>query len=226
MAAIDAREIQETGLLGVQGIEILSRVLSGSEDRGARKEAMAALIRKGGLARDWIFKVLDDPKQKWFLKRNALMLLGKIGKYKQDIQYARRLLHHEHPKVRAEALNAVISLQAADADVAVIAALADADEKVRWRAMNGLADLSAVSEASIKKLLDLIAVEPPEVKEAADNFYRQTAQLIRAIGGFSDIPNREHVEDVILEIARTSSKPKKGLLKRITKTYVYLPSIM
>jgi len=207
-----------TGLLGIQGIEILSRVLSESEDRGARKEAMAALIRKGGLARNWIFKVLDDPKQKWFQKRNALMLLGKIGKYKQDMEYARRFLHHEQPKVRAEALNALISLQAADADKAVITALEDPDQQVRWRAMNGLADLSVVSEASIGKLLDWIAVEPPEDKEAADNFYDKTVRLIRAIGGFRKIPNRAEAEDAILGIARKFSKQNKGLFKRIAGT--------
>ena len=207
-----------TDLLGIQGIEILSRVLSDSENRGTRKKAMAALVRKGGLARDWIFKVLEEPRQKWFQKRNALMLLGQVGKYKQDIKHASRLLDHEHPRVRAEALDVVISLQSDDAEDAVIAALADTDDKVRWRAMNGLADLSAVSEASIKKLLGLITVEAPEDKEADDDFYHQTAQLIRAIGGFSNIPNREETEGVILEIARKSSEHKKGLFKRITKT--------
>jgi HEAT repeat protein len=207
-----------TGLLGTQGIEILSKVLSDSEDRGARKNAMTALTQKGKLVKDWIFKVLDDPKQKWFLKRNALMLLEQVGKNEEDIEHARQLLHHEHPRVRDEALNVVISLKAADAEDVVIAALGDADDKVRWRAINGLADLSPVSEASIKKLLGLITVEPPEDKEDAVNFYRKTAQLIRALGGLSDIPNREDAEDTILEIARQSSEQKKGLLNRIKKT--------
>jgi HEAT repeat protein len=207
-----------TGLLGMPGIEILSKVLSDSEDRGTRKKAMAALTQKGGLTRDWIFKVLDDPEQKWFLKRNALMLLGHVGKDETDIEPARQLLHHEHPRVRNEALNVIISLPAADAEEVVIAALRDADDKVRWRAMNGLADLSPVSEASIKKLLGLIAIKPPKDKKNADNAYRQTAQLIRALGGISHIPNREEAEDVLLEIARKTSEQKKGLLRRITKT--------
>jgi Tfp pilus assembly protein PilZ len=207
-----------TGLLGIQGIDILSKVLSDSEDRGARKKAMAALTQKGGLARDWVFKVLDDPEQEWFLKRNALMLLGHVGQDETDIEPARQLMHHEHPRVRDEALKVIISLQAADAEEIVITALGDDDDKVRWRAMNGLADLSPVSEAAIKKLLGLIAVEPPEDKKDADNFHHQPAQLIRALGGISDIPNREEVEDVLLEIARKTSGQKKGLLKRITNT--------
>jgi HEAT repeat protein len=127
-------------------------------------------------------------------------------------------LHHEHPRVRDEALNVVISLKADDVEDVVISALGDADDKVRWRATNGLADLSPVSEGSIKKLLDLITVEAPEDKEEAVAHFRKTAQLIRALGGLKDIPNREAAEEIILEIAHQSSDQKKGFLKRIKKT--------
>jgi hypothetical protein len=207
-----------TDFLGTQGIQVLSKVFSDSEDRGARKNAMDALSQKGNLVREWIFKVLDDPKQKWFLIRNALMLLGHVGKNEKDIEHARKLLHHEQPRVRDEALNVVISLKAADAEDVVLTALGDADDKVRWRAMNGLADLSPVSEGSIKKLLGLITVEAPEDKEEAVGHYRKTAQLIRALGGISDIPNGAEAEDTILEMAHRSSEQKKGLLKRIKKS--------
>jgi HEAT repeat protein len=206
-----------TDFLGTQGIQILSKVLSDSEDRGARKSAMDALTQKGELVRDWVFKVLDDPKQKWFLMRNALMLLGYVGKNEKDIEHARKLLHHNHPRVRDEALNVVISLKADDVEDVIIAALDDADDKVRWRAANGLAELSPVSEGSIQKLLDLITVEAPGDKEEAVAHYRKTAQLIRALGGINDIPNREATEEAILEIARQSSDQKKGFLKRIKK---------
>jgi HEAT repeat protein len=146
------------------------------------------------------------------------MLLGHVGKNEKDIEHARKLLHHEQPRVRDEALNVVISLKAADAEDVVLTALGDADDKVRWRAMNGLADLSPVSEGSIKKLLGLITVEAPEDKEEAVGHYRKTAQLIRALGGISDIPNGAEAEDTILEMAHRSSEQKKGLLKRIKKS--------
>ncbi|MEE4264355.1 MAG: HEAT repeat domain-containing protein [Desulfobacteraceae bacterium] len=207
-----------TDFLGTQGIEILSKVLSDSEDRGARKSAMDALTQKGGLVRDWIFKVLDDPKQKWFLIRNALMLLGYVGNNEEDIEHARKFLQHAQPRVRDEALNVVISLKAGDVEDVVIKALGDEDDKVRWRAANGLAELSPVSEGSIKKLLDMITVEAPEDKEEAAAHYRKTAQLIRALGGIKDMPNREAAEDIILELALQSSDQKKGFLKRIKKT--------
>ncbi|MBE9545787.1 MAG: hypothetical protein IMF02_14920, partial [Proteobacteria bacterium] len=109
-------------------------------------------------------------------------------------------------------------LKADDVEDVVITALGDADDKVRWRAVSGLADLSPVSEGSIKKLLALITVEAPEDKEEAVAHYRKIAQLIRALGGINDLPNRQEAEDTILEIARQSSEQKKGLLKRIKKS--------
>jgi HEAT repeat protein len=179
---------------------------------------MDALTQKGELVRDWTFKVLDDPEKKWFLKRNALMLLGVVGKNEKDIERARKLLRHAHPRVRDEALNVVIKLKATDVEDIIINALGDEDDKVRWRASNGLGDLSPVSEGSINKLLGLITAEPPEDPQEAVGHYRKTAQLIRALGGITDIPNREEAEDTILEIARQSTDQKKGFLKRIKKT--------
>ena len=207
-----------TDFLGSQGIQILSKVLSDSDDRSARKNAMDALTHKGDLVRDWIYKVLEDPKQKWFLIRNALMLLGYVGKNRKDIEHARNLLQHEHPRVRAEALNVVLSLKTDDIEDIVITALGDADDKVRWRAMNGLAEISPISADSIRSLLSLIAAEPPEDKEEAVAHSRKISQLIRALGGINDIPNREEAEDVILEMAGQSSGHKKGLLKRLKRS--------
>ena len=207
-----------TDFLGNQGIQILSKVLSDSDDRSARKNAMDALTKKGDLVRDWIFQVLDDPKQKWFLIRNALMLLGYVGKNEKDVEHARPHLQHEHSRVRDEALNVVLSLKGDGVEDIIMTALGDADDKVRWRAMNGLAELSPVSADSIKRLLSLIAAEAPEDKDEAVTHYRKTAQLIRALGGIKAIPNQDEAEDAILEIARQSMDQKKGLLKRIKKS--------
>jgi len=112
----------------------------------------------------------------------------------------------------------VIALKDSGSEDLIIAALNDPDDKVRWRAMNGLSELSPISEASIKKLLGMITVAPPEDKEEAVKHSRKIVQLIRALGGINAIPNREEAEDIILDIARKSSEQKKGLLQRLKKT--------
>jgi hypothetical protein len=67
-------------------------------------------------------------------------------------------------------------------------------------------------------LLGLISAEAPEDPQEAVTHYRKTAQLIRSLGGITDMPNREVAEDTILDIARQSTDQKKGFLKRIKKT--------
>ncbi len=206
--------------LDMMGVEILSKALSDSQDRFARKAAMEALIKKGGLARDWIFRVLDTPGQKWYLIRNALMLLGYVGDNKQDIARAHKFLNYGDPRVRYEALNALIRKKAEGTEKQVIAALEDVDDKVRWRAMNGLGELALISEDSIRKLLAQITAEAPDDKAEADKHNRKIAQLIRALGTIPHIPNHAEAEDSILDFARNLSNQKKGLFERFKKAAV------
>jgi HEAT repeat protein len=212
--AID--EINERS--GSLGVEILSKVLSESDDRGVHKTATDALIKKGDLARPWVRQVLDDTDRVWHLQRSALKVLSSVGHGDDDIDRARKFLSHSHPGVRDEALNTAISLKASDADQLIIAALSDEDDKVRWRATTSLSDLTSFSEASLLKLLDMIKTEPPEEKEAANKHAHKVGQLIRAIGAKPDLPHRDQVEGTILEIAQKIAKQEKGLLKRLKKS--------
>ncbi len=203
---------------GSLGVEILGKVLSESDDRGAHKAATDALIKKGDLARHWVLQVLDDTEQVWHLQKNALRVLSCVGHGDNDIDRARKLLSHSHPRVRDEALNAAISLKAGDAEQLIIAALSDEDDKVRWRATTSLSDLDSLSEASLLKLIDMIKAEPPEEKEAATKHAHKVGQLIRAIGARTDLPHLDQVEVTILEIARRIAKQERGLLKRLKKS--------
>jgi HEAT repeat protein len=206
------------GHLGGGGIEILSRALSECEDRGARKAAMEALKKKGKLAKSWVLNVLDEPGQKWFLLRNALMLLGHLAEKEEEIERARKLVHHEHPRVRDEALSVLIKLKASGTEKLVIACLDDADDKIRWRALNSLGDLAPLSQASIQNLLDRITAAAPADPEAAAVHHRNISQLIRALGAVSNIVNHHQVEDTLLELAGQLAGQKKGLLQRFKKS--------
>jgi len=209
---------QITVRTGSLGVEILGKIISESDDRGIHKAATDALIKKGDLARGWVLQMLDDTDQEWHLQRNALRVLGNVGHGDDDIDRARKLLSHSHPRVRDEALNTAIGLKAGDAEQLIIDALSDEDDKVRWRATTSLSDLASLSEASLAKLLDMIKAEPPEEKEAATKHAHKLAQLIRAIGARTGRPHQDQVEVTILEIAHRITKPEKGLLKRLKKS--------
>jgi HEAT repeat protein len=203
------------GMLGRSGIEILCKVLSDSENRATRKAAMSALIQKGDLAREWVLTVLEDPAQKWFLKRNALMLLRHIAKTDGDTDLARTLISHTHARVRDEALNTLIALKTTDAERFAIKALDDADEKIRWRAVNALGELSPLSKESMDRILNRIRSAPPDDKALAARHQGKIVQLIRALGGMPRFNEPQAAEEAVLEVARRAVDQKKGLLQRI-----------
>jgi HEAT repeat protein len=179
---------------------------------------MSALVQKGDLARGWVLKTLEDSTQKWYLKRNALMLLRHIAKGDGDIDLARKLFSHPHARVRDEALNMLVALKTPDAERLAIKALDDADEKIRWHAVNALGDLSPLTNESMGQLLDRMCADLTEDKDLAARHTRMVAQLIRAIGSMRSFREPEVVEAAVLEVALRAAGHKKGLLQRIRKS--------
>ena len=203
--------------LDTLGIEIMAKALSICRNHRIRKSTLAALLNKGDPARSWILGVLDSPDQKWYLKCTALMLLKYFARKEIEIERARKLVDHDHPAVRNEALNVLIALKASGAGDLLIAALDDADAGIRRQAIQGLSELGPISEALIKKLLGRLVAKAPEDKKQAGRHYRGIAHLIEALGTIPDIGGHARVEDTILDIARRLANRKNGLLKRLTK---------
>jgi len=206
------------GLLGSQGIGILSKVLSETENRQARKFATDALIQQGEMARLWVLKALGNPDQPWYLLRNTLMILRFVGKGEEGIARARQFISHEHPRVRDEALHTFLTLKAPDAEQIVIDALEDPDDKVQWRAASALVELAPLSEASVAKITQIIKTEIPQDDEAAAQHSRKVCNIIRTLGTIINIKNIQAVEESLLEIARMINGQKKGILKRLKKS--------
>ena len=206
------------GLLGSQGIEILSRVLSECDNRQARKFATDALIQQGEKACQWVLKALGNPDQPWYLLRNALMILRFVGKGQQGIDRARSFISHAHPRVRDEALHTLITLKAPDAEKIVIDALEDPDDKVQWRAATALAELAPLSDDSVARIIQTIKTEIPEEEEDAAQHSRKVCNIIRALGSVANIKNIQAVEASLLEIAQLINEQKKGIFQRLKKT--------
>ena len=215
----DRKIIDEiAGLLGSQGIEILSKVLTDCDNRQARKAATDALIQQGEMARQWVLKALKNPEQPWYLLRNALMILRFVDKGQKGIDRARNFVSHAHPRVRDEALHTLLTLKADDAEQLVITALDDPDDKVLWRATSALGELSLLSEASIARLIEMIKAEIPEEPQTAAIHSRKISNIIRALGTMVNIKNIRAIEDVILDTAQMISGQKKGILQRLKKS--------
>ncbi|CAB1063676.1 hypothetical protein D1BOALGB6SA_8460 [Olavius sp. associated proteobacterium Delta 1] len=206
------------GRLDAAGIEIMTQALSTCTDGRVRQAAMSILIKKGALVRNWILAVLDAPGQKWYLKRTALMLLGYVGKKEEEIDRARKLVYHDHPRVRAEALNVLITLQAVGAEELIIAALNDADDNVRRRAMSCLTRPSPISDSVINRLLANISVATDPDKKETARHYRKIILLIKALGATADIANHAKAENIMLTLVRKLSYRHMGVFRRLKKS--------
>ena len=205
-------------LLGAQGIEVLGKVLSECDDRGARKSATDALIKQGEKTRQWVLNALENPKQPWFLLRNALMILRFVGKGQKGIDQTRSYVTHAHPRVRDEALHTLLTLKAGDAEQIVINALDDPDDKVLWRATNALVELAPLSDPSIAKLIEMIKPEIPEEKQAAAKHALKVSNIIRALGTMVNIKNIRVIEEAVIDCGQLISGQKKGIFQRLKKS--------
>ncbi len=204
-------------MLGMTGLEVLSRVLAESGSRISRIEAVKALAAKGNLARAWTRLTLDNPQLPWFLKRNALIIMQHVGEGDEDVFRTRAYLRHAHGRLREEALGTMIALGARDAEAQVITALGDKDERVRHRALDALSSLPDFSAAGIEKLLDLVTAPPPGDKEEARRHSWQVARLLRALATLSTTGAEERIEEKVLELCGQRLPGKKGLLDRLRR---------
>jgi HEAT repeat protein len=213
------REIEKTlSLLGSRGIELLCRILSESESRKARKAAMAALIKRGDPARAWAIEILDDSSRKWFLKRNALMLIGQVSNREEDLLRARKHLNHPHARVRDEALRVVVSHRPAGIERFIVDAIKDGDRKVRWRAINALTGIESLPEVTFNHLLGFINAEISEDEKTAAEQCRFLTQVVGAFGAMQASAQPERAEAAVLDLARRMSDHGRGLFQRFRKS--------
>jgi len=197
-------------LLGSAGTELLSRILQQNKDMAIRKLAVSALISQGETARCWAQKILSLREQEWFMRRNALLVLGHVGDTEQDMAVIRKFLHHTNAKLREEALVSAIKLKARDVEPLVISAINDKDENVQKLAIASLKEIAPVSEASLHKLLKMISEQPAEEAGNSAGRDRRTARLIRALGAMANQESADILEGTILEVTRQITDQKKG----------------
>ncbi len=77
----------------------------------------------------------------WYVIRNVVMILGKVGDA-DTVQAIGGSLKHNDPRVRREAINALLAIKGKRAEEFIAGALSDADKSVRVLSARVLAELS------------------------------------------------------------------------------------
>ncbi len=199
--------------LGPFGVNVLGKVLAESEDRNARKAALDSFEEKGKAALKWVRKTLDDKNQSWYLHRNSLQLLDKLGKGDDDAARAIKFLSHKHARVREEALKTLYGLNSEAAEKYMTEAIDDEDENVSLRALHTLSSLKSFSEKTMIKLIDKIKSEAPKEKDEAARHAQKISQLVRIMTSISDPPVPDKIEEALLELIETTAKKHKWFSK-------------
>jgi hypothetical protein len=199
--------------LGSLGVDMLSRILAKCDDKEVRKHCVISLIKKGELSRKWAIGVLEKPDTPWYLQRNALKILSNVSQNVRDFERIRVHLDHENSKIREEMISLAVSMRPKDVESLIIGALDDADVKVRWRASRALADISPISEAAFIKILSIIKKPLSEDKAESAAQMKKIMNLISAITGLPDLPNKDKFETDIINALNAMIGEEKGLKK-------------
>jgi len=153
-------------LLEPNTIKPLIRLLGERTKSRTRRVICDALSELGRNAPELFTPYLDDPR--WYLVRNIIYVLGRIGKEESfpDVQKA---LFHQDPRVRREAIQASGLVGGPKALGALVKALGDPDARVRAMAAIGLGKMGRKS-----------AVEPLMEVVQSKEFQRRDAEEIKA----------------------------------------------
>jgi hypothetical protein len=129
---------QYLGLVAPGSIQELVSLLGEERDRQARARMCQALAKVGPSAVPILMEWLEDPR--WFLVRNIVHILGRIGDEGAFDRVA-ALLGHPHMRVRIESVRALALMAPARAAAPILPVAGDVDAEVRLEAVRALGAL-------------------------------------------------------------------------------------
>ncbi|HLG22607.1 MAG TPA: HEAT repeat domain-containing protein, partial [Candidatus Manganitrophaceae bacterium] len=153
-------------------IELLGAV----EKLKARRILCDVLVELGKMDIDFMISKLDDDR--WYLVRNLIYVLGKIGDAKVIESFA-RFVQHEELKVRKEALHALDAMEDPRASRLMVQFISDPDLSNRIFAIKGLAKRKA--HDALEPLMEMIHTKRFESKDLYEK--KEVFEAIGRIGG-------------------------------------------
>jgi len=151
-------------LLQKNSIKPLIKLLGELKNSKARRVFCDALAEIGKNAIEVFTPFVDD--RRWFLVRNIIYVLGRIGK-EQSLPYIQKAFNHEEIRVRREAVQALGLIGGAKAIGLLAKALTDNDVRIRC--------MAAINLGKVGKKAGLIPLL--EVVQTKDFYRRERAEI-------------------------------------------------
>jgi HEAT repeat protein len=150
-------------LLKPNSLQPLMKVLGDLGNPKARRTVCDAVCEIGKNQIDQILPFLGD--RRWYLVRNVVYILGRIGK-EETLPSVQKALGHREMRVRREAVQALGFIGGSKAFQLLVKALQDADVRIRCAAALNLGKVGRKS--SLPHLLQVIQAKNFTQKEAAE----------------------------------------------------------
>jgi len=151
-------------LLQKNSIKPLIKLLGELKNSKARRVFCDALAEIGKNAIDMFTPFIDD--RRWYLVRNIIYILGRIGK-EQSLPYIQKAFNHEENRVRREAIQALGLIGGPKAIGLLVKALTDNDVRIRC--------MAAINLGKGGKKVGLIPLL--EVVQSKDFYKREPAEI-------------------------------------------------
>ncbi len=152
-------------LLQKNSIQPLVKLLGELKNSKARRVFCDALSEIGKDAIELFVPFMED--RRWFLVRNIVYILGRIGK-EESLPYIQKAFNHEENRVRREAVQALGLIGGQKAVGLLVRALTDDDVRIRCMAAINLGktgrQAGLIPLVEIVQLKDFYKREPVEIK--------------------------------------------------------------
>jgi hypothetical protein len=166
---------QYLSLVAREAIQEFTALLAEERDRQVRARMCQVLAKVGLPAVPVLVELLEDPR--WFLVRNLVHVLGKIGDEAVFGPIA-TLRAHPHARVRIEVVRALAVIAPTQAAIPLMGLAADADPEVRLEAIRALGALRR--DEAVHVLRDVAAGASLGVADLTQR--REAIEALAAIG--------------------------------------------
>lgn len=189
--------IEVTGWFGADAAPFIIDLLRSAEDKWVRKSVLKSLALLGRDALAPALRILADPDESWFMKRNLLAFVGDKGGAAHAGPVA-ALAAHPHPRVREAALEALFALDPARAEPILLQALHDEDEAVTRKVVSILMRHGSAASGFLAFLKDALRADRTGGHRPGDGLL---TLVVQAAGGL--IGRREAGDEVEQQLVGT-----------------------
>lgn len=175
------------------------------------------LVELGKMDVKLIISRMEDGN--WFVLRNLIYVLGKIGD-EQILDVLPRFIHHEEVKVRKEVLHVLDTMANPKTEKLLIGFVADADLSNRVYAIKSLVKKQV--EAGLPLLLELIGRKSFEMKALYEK--KEIFNAIAMLGGDAVVPEIEKHIHVRWSFFKNNQADERGLCAALSLQRIGTPA--